>query len=423
MITRDTVVVGVPPDIPFEQFEAVLKANDCPAAPVARDCYDRIVRWKVSVAFVLAIIKKESTFGHFGYAPVNLSLGNTRSTVLNNGIVTTTTQGRYVRYKSWADGIEDVAARFVVPNYLYARNGLKTIAQVLYRYAPPDDKNDTERYISDTVEWMNTWIGSSKTMFDLDNIPFKQSPNYDAGGNACNKIIIHSTEGSYGSSVGWLLSKQSGVSAHYVVSEDGSQCTQLVKDGDIAWHSGNWAYNSSAIGVEHSWVSREKDANGNWVKPKVMPSEGLYRAGAALVARLCKKHNINPDRQHILAHGQVPPPNDHTDPGPWWDWDRYMDYIWQAYSGGVTVFDPNPKNFNVGPGVLEALTRESMVALTNEQYYVPDGNKPGLTKRSFTYADKGGVTYRVEAIQDQDAKGQPLPTWSTEIWQFIKKAA
>lgn len=260
-------------------------------------------------------------------------------------------------------------------------------------------------------------------MFDLNNIPFKQSPNYDAGGNVCNKIIIHSTEGSYNSSVSWLLSANSGVSAHYVISEDGSQCSQLVRDSDIAWHAGNWVYNSSAIGIEHSWISREKDANGNWVKPNVMPSEGLYRAGAALVAKLCKKHNIPPDRQHILAHGEVPPPNDHTDPGPWWDWNRYMDYILQAYNGGITMFDPNPKKFNIGPGVIAALTRETMTALTDEQYYIPDGNKPGLTKRSFTYADKGGVTFRVEAIQDQDANGNLLPTWQTQIWQFLKVAS
>jgi N-acetyl-anhydromuramyl-L-alanine amidase AmpD len=426
MIDRNTVVVGVTPDLPFDKFQAVLKDAGSPAFPYAQDCYNRILKWKVSVAFMLAIARKESGFGKYGFATVHLSLGNTRSTVLQNGIVVNTVQGYYIRYKSWADGVEDAAARLALSTYIYAREGRTTIDQIITRYAPPTDGNDTAKYISDLVQWMNEWVvssGGSSSMFDLNNIPFTQSPNYDAGGNACNKIIIHSTEGSYGSSVNWLASKASGVSAHYVISEDGSQCTQLVKDSDIAWHAGNWAYNSSAIGIEHSWISRVLGADGQWHKPSIMPSEGLYRAGAALVARLCKKHNITPDRQHIIAHGQVPPPNDHTDPGPWWDWDRYMDYIEQAYSGGVTVFDPNPKKFIVGPGVLETLTRESMTALTNEQYYVSDGNKPGLPKKSFTYADKNGVTYRVEAIQDQDANGQPLPTWSTEIWLFVKKAA
>lgn len=416
-VTRDTVVVGVPPDLTLAQFTAILQANNCPAASVAQDCYNRIIKWKVSVAFMLGIIRKESTFGKYGFAPVNLSLGNTRSTVLNNGIVHNTVQGYYVRYKSWADGVEDATARLVIPTYYYAKEGRVTINQIIYRYAPPSDKNDTEKYISDVVSSMNEWIGTtggSSTMFDLNNIPFKQSPNYNAGGNSCQKIVIHSTEGSYGSSVGWLLSSAAQASAHYVINEDGSACTQLVKDGDIAWHTGNWAYNTSCIGIEHSWFSDGR--NGQ-------PPDSLYMAGAVLAANLCKKHGITPTRgTTLIAHGQVPPPNDHTDPGPRWNWDKFMAFFWAAYRGSDTphVFDPNPKGFTVGQGVLDTLMREGMTALTNEDYYVADGNKPGLPKKSFTYADKGGVTYRVEAIQDLDATGQPLPTWKTQIWQFVR---
>jgi hypothetical protein len=81
----------------------------------------------------------------------------------------------------------------------------------------------------------------------------------------------------------------------------------------------------------------------------------------------------------------------------------------------------NPKGLSVGPGVYSVLQTEGMTALTNEDYFIPEGNKPGLTKRSFTYADKGGVTYRVEAIQDQDVNYKPLPTWTRQIWQFIKE--
>jgi hypothetical protein len=82
----------------------------------------------------------------------------------------------------------------------------------------------------------------------------------------------------------------------------------------------------------------------------------------------------------------------------------------------------NPKGFSIGPGVYSALQAEGMQALTNEQYYSPNpGQAPGLSQISFTYASRDKVTYRVEAIQDQSPDGKPLPTWTRQIWQFIKE--
>jgi hypothetical protein len=82
----------------------------------------------------------------------------------------------------------------------------------------------------------------------------------------------------------------------------------------------------------------------------------------------------------------------------------------------------NPKGFSIGPGVYSVLQAEGMQALTNEQYYSPNpGQAPGLSQISFTYAAKDKVTYRVEAIQDQDAQGKLLPTWTRQIWKFEKE--
>jgi N-acetylmuramoyl-L-alanine amidase len=49
----------------------------------------------------------------------------------------------------------------------------------------------------------------------------------------------------------------------------------------------------------------------------------MYHASAALTAEICNKYGIPKDRNHIIGHYQVPG-TDHTDPGPNWDWVRYI---------------------------------------------------------------------------------------------------
>lgn len=56
----------------------------------------------------------------------------------------------------------------------------------------------------------------------------------------------------------------------------------------------------------------------------------MYRSTARLVRYLAAKYDIPLDRQHILGHDGVPPTsaagtkNMHWDPGPYWDWNRFM---------------------------------------------------------------------------------------------------
>ena len=51
-----------------------------------------------------------------------------------------------------------------------------------------------------------------------------------------------------------------------------------------------------------------------------------------LAAYLCNKYLIPRDRDHIIGHAEVPYPNSLTDPGYFWDWDKYMDYV-VSYAG------------------------------------------------------------------------------------------
>jgi N-acetyl-anhydromuramyl-L-alanine amidase AmpD len=49
----------------------------------------------------------------------------------------------------------------------------------------------------------------------------------------------------------------------------------------------------------------------------------MYHASAALTRSVCLRYGIPMDRNHIIGHVQVPGTT-HTDPGPLWDWVRYL---------------------------------------------------------------------------------------------------
>jgi N-acetyl-anhydromuramyl-L-alanine amidase AmpD len=86
-----------------------------------------------------------------------------------------------------------------------------------------------------------------------------------------------------------------------------------VGERDVAWHAGNWDYNTRSIGIEHE----------GWVDKPAYFTNAMYEESAKLTAAICAKYAIPKDRSHILAHYEVPG-SDHTDPGPNWDWTRYM---------------------------------------------------------------------------------------------------
>src|SRR4029077_2605053 len=100
---------------------------------------------------------------------------------------------------------------------------------------------------------------------------------------------------------------------------------------DIAYHAGNWDYNTRAIGIEH-----EGFASG--YPYGYTPIE--YNVSAQLAASICSRWGVPMDRTHVIGHYEVPDPNNpglfggeehHTDPGPAWDWNNYMSQA-QHYS-------------------------------------------------------------------------------------------
>ena len=98
-------------------------------------------------------------------------------------------------------------------------------------------------------------------------------------------IIIHDTEGTYGSAIAEFQNPAAQASAHFVVSDAGA-VTQMVRESDIAWHAGNWDYNTRAIGIEHE-VSPEP----GWYTP------AMYQASAQSAASICSRWGVPMDRQ------------------------------------------------------------------------------------------------------------------------------
>lgn len=130
-----------------------------------------------------------------------------------------------------------------------------------------------------------------------------------------DRIVIHVTQGSFASSVDAFKNPFHKASAHYIVRQDG-HVEQMVRELDVAFHSGNRSMNERSVGIEHEgFVDRPQDF-----------TDAMYAASARLAADVCRRYGIPADRTHFLGHSEVPGA-DHTDPGRHWDWNRYLGLV------------------------------------------------------------------------------------------------
>ncbi|MFE5944578.1 N-acetylmuramoyl-L-alanine amidase [Streptomyces sp. NPDC056480] len=148
-----------------------------------------------------------------------------------------------------------------------------------------------------------------------------QVSSRNSNGMDVDFIVIHDLEGSYDGGVSWFQDPVSGVSAHYVMKADGSAATQMVATKDIAFHAGNYWVNLHGIGIEMEGYAAQ---GPTWFTP------AQYKATATLVRYLARRFDVPLDRRHIIGHDNVLPPRParapdaHWDPGPYWDWERFM---------------------------------------------------------------------------------------------------
>lgn len=70
----------------------------------------------------------------------------------------------------------------------------------------------------------------------LPPLALKVSPNRSKRNGKVDLFVVHDTEGGYEGSVSWLCNPKAEASAHVILSEDGSEATQIVP-----WESKAWA--------------------------------------------------------------------------------------------------------------------------------------------------------------------------------------
>jgi hypothetical protein len=153
-------------------------------------------------------------------------------------------------------------------------------------------------------------------------------------------VVIHDMEGYYLSTISYFQRETTQASAHYLVNgktdytgdAPPGEITQMVEERYWAWHARCW--NQYMFGIEHEGFASDPA----WY------TEDMYQASGQLTRYLCDKYGIPKDRNHIIAHGQKadanwvnwmranwpqidPLCNNHTDPGPYWDWDHYLDIV------------------------------------------------------------------------------------------------
>lgn len=147
------------------------------------------------------------------------------------------------------------------------------------------------------------WVAASPANYRLADRPA------DYG---IDRVVIHVVQGSYATALDVFRDPEHEAGAHYVIRKDG-HIAQMIRELDVAFHAGNRGYNERSIGIEHEgFVDRPESF-----------TEAMYASSARLTAGICRRYGFPADREHLVGHVEVPG-TDHTDPGPHWDWNRYL---------------------------------------------------------------------------------------------------
>jgi N-acetylmuramoyl-L-alanine amidase len=136
------------------------------------------------------------------------------------------------------------------------------------------------------------------------------SPNYSDRNGDIRFIILHYTEMPFQDALDKLCDKESQVSCHYLIREDGN-IFQLVEDQYKAWHAGksNWGkldrINDYSIGIELDNIG-----NSEFSSPQIQSCITLCKS-------LKQKYKI--PNKNILGHSDIAPDRK-IDPGVFFPW-------------------------------------------------------------------------------------------------------
>lgn len=127
-------------------------------------------------------------------------------------------------------------------------------------------------------------------------LPYIEYPvadgNFDGSRTSIDRIVLHSTAGTYQSAINWFGSVRAGTSAHYIISNKG-ELAAMLEEYNTAYHSGNYVMNQRSIGIEHEGYDG------------LVRSDKEYAMSAKLVADICKFYSIPCDSTHVIPHKSV----------------------------------------------------------------------------------------------------------------------
>ena len=155
-----------------------------------------------------------------------------------------------------------------------------------------------------------------------------------------NFIVIHHTaQDSLLQTLQTFTQTRTQVSAHYVISNDGT-VVQMLNDYLRAWHSGNaiWGRNTD---VNSASIGIELDNNG--FEPF---SEAQINSLLALLARLKKDYNI--PTANFIAHSDIAPTRK-SDPSAFFPWKNLAQLGFGFWP--EDTLETAPKNFNIEQGL------------------------------------------------------------------------
>jgi N-acetyl-anhydromuramyl-L-alanine amidase AmpD len=186
-------------------------------------------------------------------------------------------------------------------------------------------------------------VGAGAAHASTDYAPAIWSQAYSGhwytSGNGHKFLVCHDMEGYYLSTISYFQQSGTQASIHYCVNgkQDTSsdapegELTQMVRESYYAWHALCW--NTYSAGTEHEGFA----SNPAWY------TDAMYNTSGLLQRHLCDTYGIAKDRNHIVGHnewqnaawrtyasanfGIDPTCNSHTDPGPYWDWDKLMSVV------------------------------------------------------------------------------------------------
>jgi len=234
-------------------------------------------------------------------------------------------------------------------------------------------------------------------------------------GNGHFFCVIHDMEGYYEATISYFQQSNTQASIYYCVNslQNGSdslghaennpndapagQITQMVREKYWAWHVLCW--NTYMFGTEHE----------GFVNSPAWYSEAMYQASALLQQHLCNTYGIAKDRNHIIGHDEWQNPawtnwmaanwpainttcNNHTDPGPYWDWNHFMSLITGAPS--PPSIGVQPLNRSVDPGATVTFSVSAVGDLPlSYQWQMNGAHIAGAT----------GSTYKLVNVQPANA--------------------